>query len=194
MSYVPIVIEQSSRGERAYDIYSRLLRDRVIFLNGEIDDEIADLIIAQLLFLESEDNEKDISVYINSPGGIVTAGLAIYDTMQYIKPDVRTICIGQCASMGAVLLAAGTTGKRYALPNSRIMIHQPSGGTQGQVTDMRIHIERITRVKANLNAILAEATGQPLSRIENDTERDTFMSAQDAKEYGIIDDVYTKRQ
>jgi ATP-dependent Clp protease protease subunit len=194
MSYVPIVIEQSSRGERAYDIYSRLLRDRVIFLNGEIDDEIADLIIAQLLFLESEDNEKDISVYINSPGGIVTAGLAIYDTMQYIKPDVRTICIGQCASMGAVLLAAGTTGKRYALPNSRIMIHQPSGGVAGMASDIEIHAVEIKQLKARLNVILAEHTGKTVKRVEKDCDRDCFMSAAEALSYGLIDEVIVPKK
>ncbi len=194
MNLVPYVIEQTGRGERSFDIFSRLLNDRIIMLNDEVNDATASLVIAQMLYLEGQDPDKDISLYINSPGGSITSGMAIYDTMQFIKCDVSTICIGLAASMGAFLLAAGAKGKRYALPNSEIMIHQPSGGTQGQVTDMRIHIERITRVKANLNAILAEATGQPLSRIENDTERDTFMSAQDAKEYGIIDDVYTKRQ
>ncbi|RCK80821.1 MAG: ATP-dependent Clp protease proteolytic subunit [Candidatus Ozemobacter sibiricus] len=189
MTLVPIVIEQSSRGERAYDIYSRLLKDRIVFIGGPIEDHLADLIIAQLLFLESEDPEKDISVYINSPGGVITAGLAIYDTMQYIKPDVSTICIGQCASMGAVLLAAGTPGKRYALPNARIMIHQPWGGAQGQASDIEIQAAEILRNKEKLNDILAHHTGQPLKRIKKDTDRDFFMSAQEAKAYGIIDEV-----
>ncbi len=189
MTLVPIVIEQSSRGERAYDIYSRLLKDRIIFIGGAIEDHLADLIIAQLLFLESEDPEKDISIYINSPGGVITAGLAIYDTMQYIKPDVSTICIGQCASMGAVLLAAGTPGKRYALPNARIMIHQPWGGAQGQASDIEIQAAEILRNKEKLNDILAHHTGQPLKRIKKDTDRDFFMSAQEAKDYGLIDEV-----
>ena len=189
MTLVPIVIEQSSRGERAYDIYSRLLKDRIIFIGGGIEDHLADLIIAQLLFLESEDPEKDISIYINSPGGVVTAGMAIYDTMQYIKPDVSTICIGQCASMGAVLLAAGSPGKRYALPNSRIMIHQPLGGAQGQASDIEIQTQEILRIKDKLNDILAHHTGQPLKRIKKDTDRDFFMSALEAKEYGLIDEV-----
>jgi ATP-dependent Clp protease protease subunit len=189
VTLVPIVIEQSSRGERAYDIYSRLLKDRIVFIGGPIEDHLADLIIAQLLFLESEDPEKDISVYINSPGGVITAGLAIYDTMQYIKPDVSTICIGQCASMGAVLLAAGTPGKRYALPNARIMIHQPWGGAQGQASDIEIQAAEILRNKEKLNDILAHHTGQPLKRIKKDTDRDFFMSAQEAKAYGIIDEV-----
>ncbi len=189
MTLVPIVIEQSSRGERAYDIYSRLLKDRIVFIGGGIEDHLADLIIAQLLFLESEDPEKDISIYINSPGGVVTAGMAIYDTMQYIKPDVSTICIGQCASMGAVLLAAGTPGKRYALPNSRIMIHQPLGGAQGQASDIEIQTQEILRIKDKLNDILAHHTGQPLKRIKKDTDRDFFMSALEAKEYGLIDEV-----
>lgn len=189
MTLVPIVIEQSSRGERAYDIYSRLLKDRIVFIGGGIEDHLADLIIAQLLFLESEDPEKDISIYINSPGGVVTAGMAIYDTMQYIKPDVSTICIGQCASMGAVLLAAGSPGKRYALPNSRIMIHQPLGGAQGQASDIEIQTQEILRIKEKLNDILAHHTGQPLKRIKKDTDRDFFMSALEAKEYGLIDEV-----
>jgi ATP-dependent Clp protease protease subunit len=186
---VPIVIEQSSRGERAFVIYSRLLKDRIIFLGGGIDDGVADVVVAQLLFLESEDPEKDISIYINSPGGVVTAGMAIYDTMQYIKPDVSTICIGQAASMGAFLLAAGTKGKRYALPNSRIMIHQPLGGAQGQASDIEIQAQEILRMKDSLNNILAAHTGQPLKQIKKDTDRDFFMSAKEAKEYGLIDEV-----
>ncbi len=189
MTMVPIVVEQSSRGERAFDIYSRLLKDRIIFLGGGIDDGVADVVVAQLLFLESEDPEKDISIYINSPGGVVTAGMAIYDTMQYIKPDVSTICIGQAASMGAFLLAAGTKGKRYALPNSRIMIHQPLGGAQGQASDIEIQAQEILRMKDSLNNILAAQTGQPLKRIKKDTDRDFFMSAMEAKEYGLIDEV-----
>ncbi len=190
---VPIVIEQTPRGERAYDIYSRLLKDRIILLGFPIDDHVANLVVAQLLFLESEDPDKDIYMYINSPGGVVTAGLAIYDTMQYIKPDVCTICMGQAASMGAFLLAAGAKGKRYALPSSRIMIHQPLGGFQGQATDIEIHAREILRLKKYLNEKLAEHTGQPLEKIEQDTERDYFMSAQEAVEYGLIDKVITKR-
>ncbi len=193
MTLVPIVIEQSSRGERAFDIYSRLLKDRIIFLGGGIDDNIADLIVAQLLFLESEDPEKDISLYINSPGGVVTAGMAIYDTMQYIKPDVSTICIGQAASMGALLLAAGAKGKRYALPNSRIMIHQPLGGAQGQASDIEIQAQEILRMKDMLNDILAHHTGQPLKRVKRDTDRDFFMSSKEAKEYGLIDEVVQRK-
>lgn len=193
MTLVPIVIEQSSRGERAFDIYSRLLKDRIIFLGGGIDDSIADLVIAQLLFLESEDPEKDISIYINSPGGVVTAGMAIYDTMQYIKPDVSTICIGQAASMGALLLAAGAKGKRYALPNSRIMIHQPLGGAQGQASDIEIQAQEILRMKDMLNNILEFHTGQPLKRIKKDTDRDYFMSAKEAKAYGLIDEVVQRK-
>jgi len=193
VTLVPIVIEQSSRGERAYDIYSRLLKDRIIFIGGEIEDHMANLIIAELLFLESEDPEKDISIYINSPGGVVTAGLAIYDTMQYIKPDVSTICIGQAASMGAVLLAAGTAGKRYALPNSRIMIHQPLGGAQGQASDIEIQAGEILRIKEKLNDMLAHHSGQPLKRVKKDTDRDFFMSALEAKEYGIIDEVVQRK-
>ncbi len=193
MTLVPIVIEQSSRGERAFDIYSRLLKDRIIFLGGGIDDSIADLVIAQLLFLESEDPEKDISIYINSPGGVVTAGMAIYDTMQYIKPDVSTICIGQAASMGAVLLAAGARGKRYALPNSRIMIHQPLGGAQGQASDIEIQAQEILRMKDMLNGILEYHTGQPLKRIKKDTDRDFFMSSKEAREYGLIDEVVQRK-
>ena len=189
MTMVPIVIEQSSRGERAFDIYSRLLKDRIIFLGGGIDDGVADVVVAQLLFLESEDPEKDISIYINSPGGVVTAGMAIYDTMQYIKPDVSTICIGQAASMGAFLLAAGAKGKRYALPNSRIMIHQPLGGAQGQASDIEIQAQEILRMKDSLNNILAAHTGQPLKQIKKDTDRDLFMSEKEAKDYGLIDEV-----
>lgn len=193
MTLVPIVIEQSSRGERAFDIYSRLLKDRIIFIGGGIDDTLADVVIAQLLFLESEDPEKDISIYINSPGGVVTAGMAIYDTMQYIKPDVSTICIGQAASMGAVLLAAGAKGKRYTLPNSRIMIHQPLGGAQGQASDIEIQAQEILRIKDMLNDILAHHTGQPLKRIKKDTDRDFFMSSKEAKEYGLIDEVVQRK-
>ncbi|MCP3952075.1 MAG: ATP-dependent Clp endopeptidase proteolytic subunit ClpP [Desulfobacterales bacterium] len=193
MPLVPMVIEQSSRGERAYDIYSRLLRDRIIFLGSAINDEIANLLIAQLLFLESEDPEKDINFYINSPGGIVTAGLAVYDTMQYIKPDIATVCIGQASSMGAVLLAAGAAGKRYSLPNSRIMIHQPLGGSQGQASDIAIQAKEILRIRDKLNDIIVEHTGQPLEKIEKDTDRDFFMSGQEAKEYGLIDNVMVNR-
>ena len=192
MSYlVPMVVEQTNRGERAYDIYSRLLKDRIIFLGSAIDDNIANLVIAQLLFLEADNPDKDINLYINSPGGSITAGMAIYDTIQYIKPDVSTICVGLAASMGAFLLAAGTIGKRFALPNAEIMIHQPSGGTQGQATDIEIQARRILQMKESLNRILAERTGQPLERIAEDTERDRFMTAVEAKEYGIIDDVLT---
>jgi len=190
---IPMVVEQSSRGERAYDIYSRLLKDRIIFLGTAITDEVANLLIAQFLFLESEDPEKDINFYINSPGGVVTSGLAIYDTMQYIKPDIATVCIGQAASMGAVLLAAGAQGKRYALPNSRIMIHQPMGGSQGQASDIAIQAKEILRMKDALNEILAKHTGQNLERVQRDTDRDFFMSGQDAKEYGIIDHVMASR-
>jgi len=193
VTLVPIVIEQSSRGERAFDIYSRLLKDRIIFLGGGIDDNLADVVVAQLLFLESEDPEKDISIYINSPGGVVTAGMAIYDTMQYIKPDVSTICIGQAASMGALLLGAGAHGKRYALPNSRIMIHQPLGGAQGQASDIEIQAQEILRMKDMLNDILAHHTGQPLKRIKRDTDRDFFMSSKEAKEYGLIDEVVQRK-
>lgn len=194
MPLIPMVVEQSNRGERAYDIYSRLLKDRIIFLGTAVDNEIANLIVAQLLFLESEDPEKDISFYINSPGGIVTAGMAIYDTIQYIKPEVATVCIGQAASMGALLLTAGTKGKRYALPNSRIMIHQPMGGAQGQATDIKIQANEILRMKDILNQILAMHTGQDLERVSLDTDRDFFMSSKEAKEYGIIDRVVTDRK
>jgi ATP-dependent Clp protease, protease subunit len=190
---IPMVVEQSSRGERAYDIYSRLLKDRIIFLGTAITDEVANLLIAQLLFLESEDPEKDINFYINSPGGVVTSGLAIYDTMQYIKPDIATVCLGQAASMGAVLLAAGSKGKRYALPNSRIMIHQPMGGSQGQASDIAIQAKEILRMKDALNEILAKHTGQDMERVQLDTDRDFFMSGDDAKEYGIIDHVMASR-
>jgi ATP-dependent Clp protease protease subunit len=189
-----MVVEQSNRGERAYDIYSRLLKDRIIFLGSAVDNEIANLIVAQLLFLESEDPEKDISFYINSPGGIVTAGMAIYDTIQYIKPEVATVCIGQAASMGALLLTAGAKGKRYALPNSRIMIHQPMGGAQGQATDIKIQANEILRMKDVLNQILSKHTGQDLERVSLDTDRDFFMSSAEAKAYGIIDRVVTDRK
>lgn len=191
---VPMVVEQTSRGERAYDIYSRLLKDHIIFLGSPIDDTMASLVVAQLLFLESEDPERDISLYINSPGGSITAGMAIYDTMQFIKPDVITFCIGQCASMGALLLAAGTKGKRYALPNSRILIHQPSGGAQGQATDIRIQAEEILRMRELTSNILAKHTGQSYEVIEHDVERDRIMSAIQAKEYGIVDQVLTYRE
>jgi len=190
---VPMVVEQTSRGERSYDIYSRLLNDRIIFLADQVNDVTANLVVAQLLFLESVDPDKDISLYINSPGGSITAGMAIYDTMNYIKCDVSTICIGMAASMGAFLLSAGTKGKRYALPNSEIMIHQPLGGFQGQATDIQIHAQRILDIKENLNKILAENTGKPLDVIKADTERDNFMTAQQALEYGLIDRVITRR-
>jgi len=193
MNLIPMVVEQTGRGERAYDIYSRLLKDRIIFLGGAIDDMVANLAIAQLLFLESEDPDKDIYLYINSPGGLVTAGLAIYDTMQYLKAPVSTICVGQAASMGAVLLAAGEAGKRYALPNARIMIHQPLGGFQGQATDIKIHAEEILRMREKLNEILAKHSGQKLEKIATDTERDFFMSSVAAKEYGIIDDMVSRK-
>lgn len=191
---VPIVVEQSNRGERAYDIYSRLLKDRIIFIGGPIDDTVANLVIAQLLFLEAEDPEKDVHLYINSPGGVVTAGMAIYDTMQYIKPPVSTICMGQAASMGSFLLAAGEKGKRFALPYSRIMIHQPLGGVQGQATEIEIHAREILRMKDTLNKLLAKHTGQPLEVVARDTERDFFMSAEEAKQYGIVDEVFQVRK
>lgn len=194
MSLVPIVVEQTNRGERAYDIYSRLLKDRIIFIGGPIDDFVSNLVIAQLLFLEAEDPDKDIHLYINSPGGVVTAGMAIYDTMQYIKPDVSTICLGQAASMGAFLLASGAKGKRFTLPYTRIMIHQPLGGVQGQATEIEIHAKEILRMKEVLNNLLAQHTGQPLEKIAHDTERDFFMSAQEAKDYGIVDEVFTMRK
>ena len=190
--YVPIVVEQTGRGERSYDIYSRLLKDRIILLSGPIDDTVANSIVAQLLFLESEDPDKDIHLYINSPGGVVTAGMAIYDTMQYIKPDVSTICVGSAASMGSLLLTAGATGKRYALPHSRIMIHQPLGGVQGQASEIEIHAREILRLREELNGVLAHHTGQPIEVIAQDTDRDNFMSAQDAKDYGLIDEVLTR--
>lgn len=190
---VPMVVEQSSRGERAYDIYSRLLKERVVFLVGQVEDYMANLIVAQLLFLESENPDKDIHLYINSPGGSVTAGLSIYDTMQFIKPDVSTMCIGQAASMGAFLLASGAEGKRYCLPNSRTMIHQPSGGAQGQATDIHIQSQEILKVKQRLNTLMAKHTGQPIDKVEQDTERDNFMSAEESKEYGLVDAVLDKR-
>ena len=187
--YVPIVVEQSERGERSYDIYSRLLKDRIIFLGGPIDDNVANAVIAQMLFLEAEDPDKDIHLYINSPGGVVTAGMAIYDTMQYIKPDVSTICVGSAASMGAVLLTAGAKGKRYALPHARVMIHQPLGGVQGQASEIEIHAREILRMREELNGILASRSGQDIEVVARDTDRDNFMSAQDAVEYGLIDEV-----
>ena len=193
MNLIPMVVEQTGRGERSYDIYSRLLKDRIIFLGGGIDDHVANLIIAQMLFLESEDAEKDIHLYINSPGGVVTAGLAIYDTMQYLKAPVSTICVGQAASMGALLLAAGTAGKRYALPHARIMIHQPLGGFQGQATDISIHAQEILRLKETLNGVMAEHSGKDISKLSADTERDFFMGSEAAKEYGIIDDIVSRK-
>jgi len=193
VTLVPIVVEQTSRGERSYDIYSRLLKDRIVFIGSGIDDDIANLVIAQLLFLEAEDPDKDINIYINSPGGYVTAGMAIYDTMQFIKPPVATVCIGQAASMAALLLSGGAEGKRTALPNARILIHQPMGGTKGQATEIEIHAREILRMREELNRILAKHTKQPLSRISADTERDFFMSAEQAKAYGIIDNVVEKR-
>ncbi len=194
MPLIPMVIEQSSRGERAYDIYSRLLKDRIIFLGSGMNDEVANLLIAQLLFLESEDPDKDINFYINSPGGMVTAGLAVYDTMQYIKPDIATVCIGQAASMGALLLTAGTRGKRYSLPDARILIHQPMGGFQGQASDIEIQAKEILRMKDSLNQILVRHTGKTMDAIQRDTDRDYFMSAEEAKNYGIIDHVIANRQ
>jgi ATP-dependent Clp protease, protease subunit len=193
LGMVPMVIEQSGRGERAYDIYSRLLRDRVVFMVGPVNDQTANLVVAQLLFLESENPDKDISLYINSPGGSVYSGMAIYDTMQFVKPDVSTICVGMAASMGAFLLSAGAKGKRYALPNSRIMIHQPSSGAQGQASDIEIAAREILDVRTRLNRILSDRTGQPIERIEKDTDRDNFMSAEDAVSYGIIDRIFVKR-
>ena len=192
MNYIPYVIERTSRGEHSYDIYSRLLKDRVVILSGEIDDMMASSIIAQLLFLEAEDPQKDIFVYVNSPGGVITSGLSIYDTMNYIKPDISTICIGQAASMGAFLLSSGTKGKRYALPNARIMIHQPLGGARGQASDIEIQAKEILYQKSELNKILAKNTGQNIKKIQSDTDRDFFMSAKEAKDYGIIDDVLGK--
>ncbi|HBO37383.1 MAG TPA: ATP-dependent Clp endopeptidase proteolytic subunit ClpP [Pasteurellaceae bacterium] len=193
MSLVPMVVEQTSRGERSYDIYSRLLKERVIFLSGEVEDNMANLIVAQLLFLESENPDKDINIYINSPGGSVTAGLAIYDTMQFIKPDVRTLCIGQACSMGAFLLAGGTAGKRAVLPNARVMIHQPLGGFRGQASDIQIHAQEILKIRNTLNERLAFHSGQPIEKIERDTDRDNFMSAEEAKQYGLVDSVLVKR-
>lgn len=193
MSLVPIVIEQTSRGERSYDIYSRLLKDRIIFLGSAIDDDVANAVVAQLLFLAAEDPEKDIQIYVNSPGGSVSAGLAIYDTMQHIKPDVSTMCVGLAASMGAVLLTAGAKGKRYALPNSEILIHQPLGGARGQASDIQIHAEHIIKTRRRLNEILSERSGQSLEKVEQDTDRDRFMSADEAKDYGLIDDVIVRK-
>ena len=194
MSLVPMVIEQTNRGERSYDIFSRLLNDRIIFLHEEVNDVSAGLVVAQLLYLEAQDPDKDISLYINSPGGVITSGMAIYDTMQYIKPDVSTICMGMAASMGAFLLAGGAKGKRFALPNSTIMIHQPSGGAQGQVSDIKIHADRILAVRSKMNEMLSQMTGQPLSVVEADTERDHFMTAEEAKAYGLIDGILTKQK
>lgn len=191
---IPMVVEQSNRGERAYDIYSRLLKDRIVFLGSAIDDDVANLVIAQLLFLEAEDPERDINLYINSPGGVVSAGLAIYDTMQFIKCDVSTICIGQAASMGAVLLSAGKKGKRFSLPNSRVMIHQPSGGAQGQASDIKIQAEEMLKTKKLLDGILSKHTGQPLEKIDVDTDRDYFMSSEAARDYGIVDEIIEKRK
>ncbi len=194
MALVPYVIEQTGRGERSYDIYSRLLKDRIIILSDEVNDATASVIVAQLLFLESEDPDKDIQLYINSPGGSITAGMAIYDTMQYIKPDVSTLCVGMAASMGAFLLLSGAKGKRFALPNSEIMIHQPLGGMKGQASDIKIHADRIIKTRDTLNNIISEKTGQPLAKVEHDTDRDNFMTAEEAKEYGIIDDILSKRK
>jgi len=194
MSLVPVVVEHTARGERSYDIFSRLLKERIIFLNGAVDDHISNLVVAQLLFLESEAPDKDIYLYINSPGGLVTSGMAIYDTMQYIRCDVSTLCIGQAASMGAHLLAAGAKGKRFSLPNSRIMIHQPLGGFQGQATDIEIHAREILSLKERLNEMLAEHTGQPLDKLADDVERDYFLTAQEAKDYGLVDDVLSSRE
>lgn len=193
MALVPMAIEQTSRGERSFDIYSRLLKERVIFLTGQVEDHMANLIVAQMLFLEAENPEKDIYLYINSPGGVITAGMSIYDTMQFIKPDVSTICMGQAASMGAFLLTAGAKGKRFCLPNSRVMIHQPLGGYQGQATDIEIHAREILKVKARMNELMAQHTGQPLEQIERDTERDRFLSAPEAVEYGLVDSILTHR-
>ena len=194
MSYIPYVVEKSGRGERSYDIYSRLLKDRIIMLSGEVNDAVASTIVAQLLFLEAEDPDKDIYLYVNSPGGVITSGMSIYDTMNYIKPDVCTICIGQAASMGAFLLSSGTKGKRYSLPNSRIMIHQPLGGARGQATDIQIQAKEIQRMKESLNAIIASQTGQDIEKVEKDTDRDNFMSADEACSYGLIDEVIAKHK
>ena len=193
MNYVPMVVERSNRGERAYDIYSRLLKDRIVFIGGPIDDNVANVVVAQLLFLESEDPDKDIHLYINSPGGVITAGMSIYDTMQFIKPDVSTICMGQAASMGAFLLTAGAKGKRFCLPNSRVMIHQPLGGYQGQATDIEIHAREILKVKGRMNELMAHHTGKSLEQIESDTERDRFLSAAEAVEYGLVDSILSQR-
>ncbi|WP_237385537.1 ATP-dependent Clp endopeptidase proteolytic subunit ClpP [Xenorhabdus sp. Sc-CR9] len=193
MSLVPMVVEQTARGERAFDIYSRLLKDRIIFLTGQVEDHMANLISAQMLFLEAENPEKDIHLYINSPGGVITAGMSIYDTMQFIKPDVSTICMGQACSMGAFLLTAGAKGKRFCLPNSRVMIHQPLGGFQGQATDIEIHAQEILKVRARMNELMAKHTGQPLDKIAEDTERDRFLSASEAVEYGLVDSIFTQR-
>lgn len=194
MAYVPIVVEQTARGERSYDIYSRLLKDRIVFLDGQIDDHTANVIIAQLLFLEAENPDKDIHLYINSPGGVVTAGMAIYDTMQYIRPDVSTICIGSCASMAAVLLTSGAAGKRFALPHANVMIHQPLGGVQGQATEIEIHAREILRLREELNGILSRHSGQPIEKIRQDTERDNFMTAEQALQYGLIDCILTRSE
>lgn len=194
MNLVPMVIEQTNRGERSYDIFSRLLKDRIVFLGGAVDDTSANLVIAQMLFLEMENPDADISLYINSPGGSVTAGMAIFDTMQYVKPDIRTVCVGMAASMGAFLLMAGKKGKRLALPNSEVMIHQPSGGAQGQATDVMIHAEWILRTKRKMNQLMSEMTGQPLAKLEADAERDYFMTAQEALQYGVIDEIYVPRK
>ena len=194
MALVPVVVEQTSRGERSYDIYSRLLNDRIIFLADEVNDVTASLVVAQLLYLEAQDPDKDVYLYINSPGGSITAGMAIYDTMNYIKCDVSTICVGMAASMGAFLLSSGAKGKRFALPNAEVMIHQPLGGMQGQATDIKIHADRILKIKAKLNALLSEQTGKPLQVIENDTERDNFMTAEEACAYGLVDKVITKKE
>ncbi len=194
MAYVPIVVEQTARGERSYDIYSRLLKDRIVFLDGQIDDHTANVIIAQLLFLEAENPDKDIHLYINSPGGVVTAGMAIYDTMQYIRPDVSTICIGSCASMAAVLLTSGAAGKRFALPHANVMIHQPLGGVQGQATEIEIHAREILRLREELNGILSRHSGQPIEKIRQDTERDNFMTAEQALHYGLIDRILTRSE
>lgn len=193
MALIPMVVEQTDRGERSYDIYSRLLKDRIIFLNDEVNDVTASLVVAQLLFLEAEDPKKDIQLYINSPGGSITAGMAIFDTMNYIRPDVSTIAVGSCASMGAFLLAAGQKGKRYALPHAEVMIHQPAGGTQGKAEDMRIYTDRILRTKKEMNEVLAQLTGQTIAKIEKDTDRDYFMSAEEAKAYGLVDEIFEKR-
>lgn len=194
MALVPYVVEQTGRGERSYDIYSRLLKDRIIILSDEVNDATASVIVAQLLFLESEDPDKDIQLYINSPGGSITAGMAIYDTMQYIKPDVSTICVGMAASMGAFLLLSGAKGKRFALPNSEIMIHQPLGGMKGQASDIKIHADRIIKIRDSLNTIISERTGQPMEKVEKDTDRDNFMTSEEAKAYGIIDDIIARRK